>query len=177
MERTRRNYLGINLLGGVAVLGSYAHGLLTHPGQGAALWGTMPPRLVPVYVGMMPLAALGYLVTAAFVLRTPAAALTIRGEPAHPQLSFTTAAFLLASTWWMPLCWAVLDRQDPGLLQWIQLTLMVAGACALLNLVALLRLDPTPTPRLRWAAVAGSVALVLQCTVLDAFIWPRFFGI
>ena len=77
----------------------------------------------------------------------------------------------------MPLCWAALDRQDPDLLQWIQLVLMVAGATALLNLILLVRLDPTPAPRLRWAAVAGAFFLMLQCTVLDAFVWPRYFGI
>lgn len=177
MDRPRRNYLGINLIGGVAVLGSYAHGLLTHPGQGTRLWGSMPETLIPWYVGMMPLAAVGYLLAFAFLLRTPAAALTIQGQPALPQLSFTTATFLIASTWWMPLCWAALDSGNPDLLNWIQLTLMVAGASALINLIHLARLDPTPTPWLQRAAVAGMVFLVIQCTILDGFIWPRFFSI
>lgn len=177
MDRARRNYLGINVIGGVAVLGSCAHGLLTHPGQGGLLWGSMPGPLVSLHVGLLPLAVAGHLAAAAFLLRAPPGRLTIGGAPALPQLSFSTAVLLLASAWWMPLCWAALDQQDPGYLQWIQLVLMVAGATALLNVVLLLRLDDVPGLRLRWAAVIGASIVMLQCTILDAFVWPRYFGI
>jgi len=37
MHRDRKRLLGINLVGGTAVLGSYAHGLVTNPGSGEAL--------------------------------------------------------------------------------------------------------------------------------------------
>ena len=60
--------LWINLLGGAAVLGSYAHGLATHPEGGEALWGGVLPQLRPLYTAGMLLAALGYLAFTYFLL-------------------------------------------------------------------------------------------------------------
>lgn len=177
MNRDQLTYLFVNIVGGVGVLGSYAHGLITHPGQGARLWGSVPAALVPLYAGVMPFAAVGYLATMALLLLTPPDALRLRGRPALPRFTISTAAFLLASTWWMPLCWRALDQADPSLLWPIQIVLLAAGGTALLNLWMLTQLAPTARPRLQQAAVAGSVALVVQCAVLDALVWPRFFSV
>lgn len=177
MDRPRLQYLAVNVLGGVGVLGSYAHGLSTHPGRGDELWGTMPEAVQPIYAANMPLAALGYLLVFAFLLLTPPSGIQREGQPLHGWFTLATLVFLLASTWWMPLCWQALDTGDPELLKWIQLVLAVAGAAALGILVQLFRLDPTPRPRLRKVATGAFCFLVLQCTVLDALVWPRFFGI
>ena len=56
-----------NLLGGTAVLGSYAQGILTHESPGAALWGGVPPAIVPLYNGSMLTATAGYLLFAWFL--------------------------------------------------------------------------------------------------------------
>jgi hypothetical protein len=177
MNRHHLTYLFVNIVGGVGVLGSYAHGLLTHPGQGADLWGTLPAALVPLYAGVMPFAAAGYLVTMALVLLTPPDALRLRGRPALPRFTLSTAVFLVASSSWMPLCWQALDTADTALLWPIQLVLLVAGGTALLNLGMLTQLAPTARPLLQKAAVAGSAALFVQCAVLDALVWPRFFNV
>ena len=52
----------LNVLGGLSVLGSYAYGLSTHPGQGEMLWGTIPENVRGPYSAMMLPAAVGYLV-------------------------------------------------------------------------------------------------------------------
>lgn len=175
MNRDHLAYLFVNLVGGVGVLGSYGQGLLAHPGQGARLWGELPATLVPLYAGVMPFAAAGYLVTMAFLLLAPANSLSLGGRPALPRFATVTALFLLASSLWMPLCWQALDQADAGLLWPIQLVLLVAGAAALINLWMLIRLAPTARPTLHKAAIAGSAALVVQCAILDALVWPRFF--
>ncbi len=177
MDRARLMYLFINVLGGVGVLGSYAHGISTHPGGGDLLWGTLPEAVRPLYTANMPFAAVGYLLTFAFVLSTPPDRLTRDGNSVTGLFSAATVFFLVASTWWMPLCFEALDTGNVEILKWIQLVLAVAGAAALGVWIQLFRLDPVPRPWLRKAAIVGQGFLVLQCTVLDALVWPRFFGI
>jgi len=62
MHPQKKQWLAINVLGGIAVLGSYAHGLITHPQTRNLLWGDMPEPLRNVYGVTMWLATSGYLV-------------------------------------------------------------------------------------------------------------------
>jgi len=174
---TRVPFLLVNVIGGVAVLGSYAWGIATHPESAGALWGTLPDAVIPFYTGCMPFAAVGYLTVFAFLLAQPPEAVRFAGGPAFPWFLGSHAVFLLASTLWMPLCFAALDGPNPGLLPLIQVVLAVAGGAAMVHIIWLLRLVESPRPRLRKAAVVGAVFLMVQCTILDALIWPRFFDV
>jgi len=60
--------LGINLLGGAAVLGSYAWGIRTHANAGEILWGGVPLSIQPFYTAGMLLAAAGYFAFTHFIL-------------------------------------------------------------------------------------------------------------
>ena len=61
MHRDRRVMAWINVIGGVAVLGSYAHGIWTHPEITGEVWGGVPEWLKPFYTVSMLTAAAGYL--------------------------------------------------------------------------------------------------------------------
>ena len=50
----------INGFGGLCVLGSYAHGLITNPSIRSGLWGAIPDSLRLYYTIFMFLAASGY---------------------------------------------------------------------------------------------------------------------
>ena len=69
MHPQKKAMLSINVVGGVAVLGSYADGLLSHPGDGAALWGGAPQEVRSLYAAGMLLAALGYFAFTYYLLR------------------------------------------------------------------------------------------------------------
>ena len=173
----RLPFLIINVVGGVAVLGSYAHGIATHPETAGQLWGSLPEAAVPFYTGCMPFAAIGYLTVFAFLLVQKPSQVRFGRGPAYPWFMGSHAVFLLASTLWMPLCFAALDGASPGLLPWIQLVLAIAGSAALVHVVWLIRLVDSPWPRLRAAAIVGATGLMIQCTILDALVWPRFFTV
>lgn len=173
----RLPFLLINLVGGVAVLGSYAWGLTTHQETVGDLWGSIPEAVIPLYTGCMPFAAVGYLTVFAFLLVQSPDQVRTTSQPMYGRFLVSHAVFLAASTLWMPLCFRALDGPVPALLPWIQGVLAVAGAAALIHVVWLWRLTDTRWPRLRWAAVVGATCLMVQCTILDAIIWPRFFTV
>ncbi len=173
----RAPFLAVNVVGGISVLGSYAHGIATHPETAGDLWGTIPAAVVPLYTGCMPFAAVGYLTVFAFLMVQPPAQVRTARGPAYRWFLGSHAVFLFASSLWMPLCFLALDGPTPALLPWIQLVLAVAGAAALAHVVWLTRLVDTAWPRFRRAAVVGAACLMVQCTLLDAIIWPRFFTV
>ena len=45
--------LGIMVVGGAAVIGSYIHGFVTHPGSANVLWGGVLPNVSP-FVAAVP---------------------------------------------------------------------------------------------------------------------------
>ena len=159
------------------MLGSYAWGIVTHPETAGDLWGTIPSAVIPLYTGCMPFAAAGYLTVFAFLLVQPPAQVRMASGPAYRRFLASHAVFLCASTLWMPLCFRALDGPTPELLPWIQVVLAVAGAAALAHVIWIWQLVDTQWPRLRWAAVVGAGCLMVQCTILDAIIWPRFFSV
>lgn len=173
----RLTLLMINLIGGVAVLGSYAVGISGHPGQTDLLWGSLPEGVRGLYVANMLPAAIGYLVAFAYLMAAPPRRLQHAGAPALPALSTVYATFLVSSAAWMPLCWSALDGGREELISLIKLVLVLAGASSAGLLLLLARLSDPPWPRWWRASLLGMGFLVLQCAVLDALVWPQFFVI
>jgi hypothetical protein len=170
--------LWINLLGGAAVLGSYAHGLLTHPQSGQALWGGVPAAAQPLYgVGMLA-AALGYFAFTYFLFfRLDPEQSRIGGRFGFGLFNLLYLAILLPSAMWMPLTFVMVERPSLGLWWGIRLVLAVVGLAALGLVGALLSTKPKRPGWAYWLAVVGSVAFCLHTGVLDALVWPAFFPI
>jgi hypothetical protein len=162
---SRLAFSAVQVIGGVSVLGSYAWELSAHPGQGALLWGSIPESWWEPYSLCMPFAAVGYLV---------ASGVLWWHDRGLGPLAASFAVFLAASTSWMPLCFLLLDGHAPGLWPVIQGALALAGvACG----VIAWQIQHLGLPsRARWAATIGWAFLCWQCVVLDAVVWPRFFG-
>ena len=172
-----RLFFVLNLLGGLGVLGSYAVGLQAHWGQNELLWGGIPESVRGVYTACMFPAAFGYLVCFAYLLRADWEKLNFASGPAGRSLLRLHLLFLATATAWMPLTWLALDHQVTALYWPIQGVLLVTGLSALGIWRSLFRLVDPPNPRFLLAAKIGFVFLVFQCLVLDALVWPRFFGV
>jgi len=175
MHPQRRALLLVNLLGGAAVLGSYAHGFGAHPELAPSLWGGVPAWLRPLYTVSMLLAAAGY-----FAFSLPIA---FRLDPASTRIDavgyglfpLLYALILVPSALWMPLTFELLQHPRPGLWLLIRLVLLGVGAGSLLLLAAIARARPWPSPGLRRLALIGALAFSVQTALLDALVWPALF--
>jgi len=176
MHPQKKRWLAINVLGGIAVLGSYAHGLITHPETRNLLWGDMPEPLKNVYGVTMWLAAGGYLAFVHyFLFRVDAAEARVGQQFGFGVVNVCCAAVVVGAALWMPLTFAYLD--DPSSTLWllIRTDLIVVGIGAVGLIVTLFNLRPRP---MGWAGTLAIVALLLfalQTTFLDPFVWPAFF--
>lgn len=177
MYPQKRAMLWINLLGGTAVLGSYAFGLMSHPGEGEALWGGVPPELRSVYTTGMLLAAAGYLGFTYFLLvRLDPVEARIERRAAFPAFNGLYLGILVPSALWMPLTWRMIDQPSSALWFGIRLALAIVGLAALGMVIALSLVHPKHPKWAHRLALIGSVALGLHTGMLDALVWPALFS-
>ena len=174
----RHALVGLNVLGGLAVLGSYAYELTAHAGTSEALWGAVPDALRPFYTISMVMAAIGYFPLTLFLFfgvdpdRT-----RIGGRFGYGVLVVLYALILVPSALWMPLTFAMVEQ--PGAALWVAIRLVLAlvalGSAGLLG--ALVTLTPPGSGGAYWLAVGGAVAFCVQTVLLDALVWPAFFPV
>lgn len=164
--------LAINVLGGLAVLGSYAWGIATHPGQTDLLWGGVPEAWRPAYgLSMLPAAA-GYLVFATYLLfRVDPDATTFPAGLPYGTLIVPFLLILVPSALWMPLTFRFAESGGEGLWMAIRAVLWMVGLGSVLMLALVASIQPRVHP-VHWGlSVAGTIAFVWQTGVLDALVW------
>lgn len=166
----------INVVGGSAVLGSYALGILGHADPGSALWGGVPETLRPLYTAGMLTAALGYFAFTGYLL------LAVDAQEARVGERFGFGIFnglyigiLVPSAMWMPLTFVMVEQPSTWLWFIIRVVLAIVGLSSLGLLAALLFLRPRKRIWAFWIAFAGTVGFSLQTAVLDALVWTAYF--
>lgn len=166
----------INLFGGIAVLGSYVHGLLTHPGAAEVLWGGVPQAIRPFYTTGMFLAAAGYFAFTYFILfRLNPEKTQVYGRFGYGAFNALYAAILIPSALWMPLTFLAIENSSQALFWVVRIVLAVVGLASLGLLFALLTVKPyLPLWALR-LAIVGCAFFCIQTALLDAIIWGSLF--
>lgn len=176
MHPQKRILALINVVGGVAVLGSYAYGLLTNPHTRGDIWGEVPEALKPYYTASMLLAALGYFAFTYFVFfRMDGDRARVAEQYDLRLFNALYVAILLPSALWMPLTFQMLSEPSEGLWFVIRVVLFLVGFGSVGLIYALLRLEPKQPAVSYWMAVAGAVAFAVQTALLDALVWPAYF--
>lgn len=170
---TLARFIALNVVGGIAVLGSYVWGVKA-PGVGAALWGGVPDALRPLYTANMFLAAGGYFFFTTIVLRRLRRDASGDADQFGRRMLCAYALVLIPSALWVPLTAWMLEANSN--LAWVtvrlDLALVALGTLALFELV----LRPGSGARFeRWVALVGLLPFGLQTVVLDALVWPAFF--
>lgn len=177
MRSTRTALIALNLVGGIAVLASYAWGIGGHPESRGALWGGVPDSLRPFYTVSMFSAAIGYLLFSAFIVFGRPGRASVEGAADTARLPILYALVLIPSALWLPLTFEMVA--EPSALLWwsIRAVLFSVGLGSLGLLLWLVRTARTHPSALAWAAVAGCAAFCIQTALLDALVWPAFFPV
>jgi hypothetical protein len=177
MHRQIRSLIILNVVGGIAVLASYAIGFGSESSAGMALWGGVPESVRPAYTVNMFLAAAGYFLFTPYILfRLDPERTRIFGRFGYGLFHFLYALVLFPSAIWLQLTEVMIAQ--PSALMWavVRFDLALVGIGSLGLLFALATL-PTDSPRGRGLAVIGLLPFCLQTAVLDALVWPAFFPV
>lgn len=178
MHQAHVQMLWINVLGGTAVLGSYAHGLLTNPGRGNDLWGGVPESLRPLYGLGMLAATVGYFCYTYYLFfRLDPEAVQVGGLFGFGVFNLIYLLILIPSALWMPLTFRMLESPGPVLWLVIRGVLALVGIGSAALVAALVLVEPKQPAWAHVLAVAGAVAFFLHTAVLDGLVWPAYFTV
>jgi uncharacterized membrane protein len=168
--------LVINVIGGIAVIGSYIFGLSGQTGAANTLWGGLPTAVRPVYGISMILSALGYFAFIYFILfHVDPAEAAIAGRFGYALFYAIFLVILMPSALWMPLTKAYVAHPNDGLWIAIRAVLFLVGLASIALTWALFSLNTKAPPVAYWLAVAGSCYFALHTTILDAIAWAALF--
>ena len=170
-SRARLAFVLIQVVGGAAVLGSYAHGLLTHADAVEVLWGDTAQPIIDAYTQTMLAAAFGYFPFTYLWLRY-GPELCIGDRPAMPIVTALYALVLIPSALWMPLTFEAEHSGSLAIYIAMRVVLLLVAAGSLGLFIVLFRARPRVSHALFVAAVVGMGAFFLQTAILDAFVWP-----
>ena len=175
MHPKKKTWLAINAVGGVAVLGSYVHGIMTHPETGNALWGTIPAELQAVYGVTMWLAAGGYFFFSYyFLVRTDAEEARF-GRFGFGLINALYALIMVTSALWMPLTFAYLENPTAGAWLLVRADLLLVAVGTIGLMVALFAMKPRAEGVAAVLALLGLLLFAVQTAFLDPIVWPQFF--
>jgi hypothetical protein len=176
MHRQTRILIVLNVIGGIAVLASYAIGFGSASSAGDALWGGVPESLRPYYTVNMFLAAAGYfLFTPYIAFRLRPEQTRIAGRFGYGLFPALYALVLFPSAVWLQLTELMIAQPSAWMWAVVRLDLACIGVGSLGLLLSLLSLD-SAAPRGRGLAIVGLLPFVLQTALLDALVWPAFFS-
>lgn len=175
MKRLGLQLALLNVVGGLAVLGSYAYGFAARPDLGDVIWGGVPEQLKPVYFVCMILAAVGYFPFTTYVLFRLDADETRIGRFSYRLWLGLYTLILIPSALWMPLTVEWLARPSTGLWWLIRLDLALVGVASLALLIALVLARPAGPAGHRRLAILGAILFSWQTAILDGLVWPAYF--
>jgi hypothetical protein len=165
----------INIIGGIAVIGSYVIGFSTHPGSINSFWGNASKNVQKLYAISMIFSALSYFAFSYLILfKISSDTVNIFNIFNFNTFSIVYAVMLLASTLWMPLTFSWLNSQSNISWIYVRIVLALVGLSSLFLTILIFGL-PHNLGVIYWLAVAGSMYFCFHTLVLDAIIWPTFF--
>lgn len=174
MHPKKRSWLVINVVGGIAVLGSYVYELARHPDTRQMLWGTTPEELKAVYNVTMLLAAGGYFFFSYyFVVRTDPDQVRV-GPYGYGFVNACYGLIMVTSALWMPLTFAYFDNPSTWLWLIIRIDLFGVALGSVGLLVALFAMKPRASGLSGTLALFGLLLFALQTAFLDPIVWPQF---
>lgn len=177
MQSNQRILAAINVVGGLAVLGSYAWGFIARPDAMGALWGGVPEGARGLYTINMFLAAGGYFLFTFYIVFRRLRSASERAEaPSPTSFAVLYTTILIPSALWLPMTSVMVNSPSPTLwwLIRVDLALVAAGSVGVLILISADRLREWT--RARVLAVVGLFPFCLQTVVLDAIVWPIYFA-
>ncbi|MFZ7102122.1 MAG: hypothetical protein ACOWWO_05590 [Peptococcaceae bacterium] len=176
MNRQKIILLLINIIGGIAVIGSYVYGLNAQSAGTSVLWGGVPQNIQPVYAVSMVLSAIGYFAFLYYLLfKVNPSQVKISGEFGYSLFYWIFAGILVPSAFWMPLTNIYIE--NPVILNWvlIRLVLFLVGLASLMLVLAIYKTSPDTKGIPRPAAIAGSIYFTFHTLILDAIVWAELF--
>ena len=166
----------INILGGISVLSTYAHGLISHVELREHLWGGITESIRPFYTINMLLATAGYFFFTSYVINKM---FRIKNDQFNKIdfviINILYAGIIIPSALWMPMTFQILTDSSDLLWIGIRIILLIVGLSSS-GLILFFFFSRIRTNDWHYfAGVMGLIPFWIQTMILDALVWPYYF--
>jgi hypothetical protein len=177
MELEQIILLVINVIGGIAILGSYVLGIRGKPGAADRLWGGVPQKIRPVYYVSMLLSAIGYFFFIYFLLFEVIPDSVVIADSLGYWIFYIIFIGMLGfSALWMPLTNKMANEPKKSTWFWVRTVLVMVGLFSCALYWAILSIQEGNQGTMFCLAAVGSGYFAFHTTVLDMLIWPMLWG-
>ena len=174
--RIQTQFLWINLIGGIAVLGGYIIALIYHPETRTDLWGGVPINWRPWIVISMFFAGFGYCYSIYYMVYNDGLSLQFFwGRVDAAKMIILLILFLLSASLWIHTTFAYID--SPTYLKWafVQAELWITALSILLMTIGLATARGVEQTLKHNISILGLSLISFHCLVLDAMLWINKF--
>ena len=165
-------FLWINIIGGIAVLGGYVYALLAHPILRGQIWGGVPEAWRRWITTSMFIAAIGYCFAMYYLIFNEGLNLKyFWGKVDATIMRVLLILFLLTAAFWIHSTFSYLELPNSNSWHLIRFELWVTALSILLMTIGLATATGVQQSLLFNFYVLGLGLISFHCLVLDAILW------
>jgi len=174
--RIQTQFLLINIIGGIAVLGGYVIALINHPETRNELWGGVPENLRLWITIFMFISAFGYCFAMYYLIFDEGLFLNFFwGKFDYKLIKILLTIFLLTAALWIHTAFIYIESGSKLYWNFVQLELWLTGVSAFLIMIGIATAIGVKNSNLHLYSILGLSAISFHCLVLDAFLWLNKF--
>ncbi|MBH50753.1 MAG: hypothetical protein VYA83_05305 [Candidatus Neomarinimicrobiota bacterium] len=176
--RIQTQFLIINIIGGIAVLGGYVVALINHPDTRGELWGGVPENLRFWITSFMFVSAFGYCLAMYYLIFQDGLSLDFFwGKLNANYMKGLLIIFLLTAACWIHTTFSYLETGNQVLWTFVQIELWLTGISIFLMMIGLATASGINNNFLHSSSVIGLLIISFHCLALDAMLWISRFPI
>ena len=176
--RVQTQFLIINVIGGIAVLGGYVIALINHPKTRGELWRGVPENLRFWITLFMFISAFGYCFAMYYLIFQDGLDLDFFGGKLNINfMKGLLIIFLITAACWIHTTFAYLEHGNQILWTFVQLELWLTGITVFLMMIGVATANGVNNSFLHNTSVIGLGIISFHCLVLDAMLWISRFPI
>ena len=176
MSKSKKIFVGINLVGGLAVLSSYLICSILYPTYSRSLWGSASDKVIMFFVISIFLAAAGYIWFTFYLLKGNKLEDCSFGKLSGAKvINLLYLVVLVCSAIWMPasISFSIAENIFAELI--IRFILWMVGLASLGILIYIYKIninDGKSSFLSHMFALLGAMVFTIHTLILDAVIWP-----
>ena len=176
--RIQTQFLLINIIGGILVLGGYVIALINHPETRNELWGGVPENLRPWITTFMFISAFGYCFAMYYLIFDEGLELSFFWEKFDYQIiMILLIVFLLTAALWIHTAFSYISTGSKILWNFVQLELLLTGISIFFITLGLASATGVKNTSFHFYSVFGLSVISFHCLILDAYLWLSKFPV
>ena len=174
--RIQSQFLWINIIGGILVLGGYIYALIQHPDTRSDLWGGVPEEWRVWIVSSMFFAAFGYCYAMKYMIFNDGLSLDYFGGKIDvTKMLVLLVLFLFSASLWIHTTFSYIE--SPTYIKWvfIQIELWTTALSILFFTIGLATAIGEQNSFQHNFSIFGLGIISFNCLILDALLWINKF--